>query len=92
MTLQEYLNQDPVVRQTTGSVLVEPNDCQVWQHILNSKGVYPEHVIGVHIYAYPAVSYRADPDSGTLYSNNSNGNIEKATVFKIDIKNLNSYI
>ena len=41
MNLSEYTNQDPVVRQPTGSVFLKPIDCQVWIYKLNTKGIYP---------------------------------------------------
>ncbi len=91
MTLQQYLSQDPVIKQLQGSVLLEPTDCQVSVRIMNSEGIYPVHLIEVHIFKYPHSSYRVDLGSGTLYTQDEDGNIKKATVFKIDISKLNSY-
>lgn len=90
MNLSEYTNQDPVVRQPTGSVLLEPIDCQVWIYKLNTKGIYPITEIGIHIFQYPEASYRVCPDTGIVYVEKNN-KMEGKSVFKIDITKLNSY-
>lgn len=80
MTLQQYLNQDPVVKRLQGSVLLEPTDFQYWTVFQNKKWEFC-----IHIYAFATSTYRLD-DEGVLWTMDDQGHFKSRSVFYIDRK------
>ena len=80
ITLDAYLHQRQIVKQSIFSVELLPQDYQYWTVFQNKVWEF-----SIHIYAFKNSTYRLDSDGG-LWTMDDQGNFKARSVFFINRK------